>query len=486
MNDISHVQSIGVNSWINEQFNTSQTTLPNIPMQVPSGCFGDPAECVEAEFWQAALTAPDQLRHRVAFALTQQFVVSTNGADGRSVVPYYNTLAADAFSNWRTIMEDVTLTPAMGLYLNMIQASKPPAGQHANENFAREMMQLFSIGLVKLKNDGTPQLDSNGNTIPTYTQEQVQAFADVYTGWTYAKQDGSAPATFPNPTSNFYVPMVPVDSAHDTTQKTLLNGTVVPAGGTARGDLKIALDNIFNDPSLPPFVCRQLIQHLVTSAPSTGYVDRVTSVFINNGAGVRGDMKSVLTAILTDQEARAGDTNPSYDGGHLREPVLYLTSLMRGLGYTNTNTSSQFPYQTMRYYANMLNEIPMAANSVFNFFPPDYVIPDTNLNAPEFSLENTASVNQRLTVAQLFSLGTAQNYATDFSDKGTLGQLAAKDPGQLADALSVMLMHGQMPSNMRSTIVNALNQIAGITSPSQRVHTAVYLVLGSSLYKVMH
>jgi uncharacterized protein (DUF1800 family) len=373
----------------------------------------------------------------------------------------------------------------MGLYLNMIQSGKPATGQHANENFSREMMQLFSVGLNKLNMDGTLQTDSSGNPIPEYTEAQVQAFADTYTGWTYATTTGTAPTKFPNTTAYFYAPLQPVDTSHDTTQKTLLNGTVVTAGGTARGDLKIALDNIFNDASLPPFVCKQLIQHLVTSTPSSGYISRVSTVFVNNGSGVRGDMQAVLTAILTDTEARAGDTNTAFDGGHLREPMLYLTSAMRALGYTSTNTDATnlWAYAVLSNYTSPLSEQPMRSPSVFNFYPPEYVIPSSTINAPEFSLENTASVNLRLTLANTLSTGAMSGFSTTTLAKtGTLGTMAAT-PATLVDTLGVMFLHGQMPTNMRTAIINA---ITPLTDNGQRARVATYLILSSSQYKVIH
>ncbi len=481
---IAHVQSVGAVGWLKEQFTTPQTVLPDVPNPYPPQCVNGPAPCWESEFWQASLTAPDQMRQRVAFTMGEIFVTSTQSINGSAMVPYYNTLAADAFTNWRTIMEDVTLSPAMGIYLNMIQNAKPAKGQHANENFAREMMQLFSVGLYKLNIDGTLQLDGSGNPVPEYTEAQVQAFADTYTGWTYATSTGGIPTKFPNNTANYDSPMVALDSAHDTTQKTLLNGVVVTAGGTAKGDLKIALDNLFNDPSLPPFVCKQIIQHLVTSTPSAGYVQRCSTAFINNGSGVRGDMQAILTAILVDAEARAGDTNASYDAGHLREPMLYLTSAMRGLGYASTNTdpTNLWAYMSLSGYSSPLGEQPMRSPSVFNFYEPEYVIPGTGINAPEFGLENTASVNQRLSLVNYLSSGKLGGFSTDLSKTSTLGQIAA-NPGNLADTLGVLFMHGQMPSDMRSVVVTA---ITPLTDYGQRVRVAVYLILSSSQYKVMH
>ncbi|MBS1813381.1 MAG: DUF1800 domain-containing protein [Acidobacteria bacterium] len=482
---IAHVQTVGLQGYLKEQFALPATTLPAVPATLPAQCSNTPVACVESEFWEASLTANDQLRQRVALALSEQWVTSTQSVNGNAVLAYYNVLLNDAFSNWRTIMEDVTLSPSMGLYLNMLNSAKAPAGQIANENFAREMMQLFSTGLYMLNDDGTEKKDANGNSIPVYTEAQVQAFAKAYTGWTYAAADGSSPANFPNRTVNYTSPMAPVESAHDMTQKTLLNGTVIPAGGSARNDLKIALDNIFAHENLPPFVCRQLIQHLVTSTPSDAYVARVAAVFRDNGKGVRGDMKAVLTAILMDTEARAGDTNSAYDGGHLREPIFYITSVMRALGYSSTITdpANLWRYTSLSTQAAALGEEPLRSASVFNFFPPEYVIPETTLNAPEFSLENTASVTLRLTLADKLATNKLSNFKTTaFSSGGTLYSLAGS-PGDLVDTLGVMFLHGQMPSNMRTTIVNA---ITGISDPATRARVATYLVMSSSQYKVMH
>src|SRR5271154_5138093 len=242
---------------------------------------------------------------------------------GEVAMPLYlNTLANDAFTNYRQIMQDVATSPDMGYYLNMLNSGKPAAGQIANENFGRENMQLFTLGLALLNPDGTLQTDSSGNPIPTYTELQVEAFARAYTGWTNANADGSTPSSF-NYTHNWLHLMVPVEGQHDMTSKILLNGTTLPAGQSAEQDLKGALDNIFAHPNIGPFVCRQLIQHLVTGDPSPAYVSRVAAVFADNGSGVRGDMKGVITAILMDSEARAGDTqtgdeadnSPAVNGG---------------------------------------------------------------------------------------------------------------------------------------------------------------------------
>jgi uncharacterized protein (DUF1800 family) len=480
---IKHVQAIGLNSYLTEQFAQPTTLLASIPTSpLPAACLANNSAypCAESEWWQTAITGPDQLRQRVAFALAEMFVVSTQSIPGQAIPQFHNALANDAFGNFSTIMKDVALSPAMGGYLNMLNSAAPATGQIANENFARENMQLFTIGLYQLNQDGTLQLDGSGNPIPSYSQAQVQAFARAYTGWTLANADGSTVTKFPNNSGDYNDPMVAVAKYHDTTSKTLLNGTVLSAGGTAQQDLTGALTNIFNDSNVGPFVCTQLIQHLVTSTPSAAYVSRISAVFANNGSGVRGDMKAVLTAILTDQEARAGDTNPAYDGGHLREPILFITAMMRALNFTNTDANGS--YFSLSGKSSPLSEEPYRANSVFNFFPPNYVIPGSTLNAPEFDIENTATAVLRLSLADAIVNNKIGSFTVDLSNTSSLGTMAST-PSTLVDYLGMLLMHSQMPSNMRTTIINT---ITPLTSNAQRVRVAIYLIVTSSQYKVIH
>lgn len=482
LSSIAQVQQLGVDPWITQQFNIPDTPLANIPSPLPALCSAanTPTNCEESEWWQTELTGPDQLRQRVAFALSELFVISSDSDNATTITYYHNMLAQDAFSNFLTVMHDVSVSPGMGAYLNMLNSNKAPAGEIPNENYARELMQLFTIGLNVLNSDGSLQLDAGGNPIPTYTQAQVQEFAAAYTGWTYATATGGVPTKFPNNTANYLAPMVAVESAHDATAKALLNGTVLPAGQTAEQDLAGALNNIFNHPNVGPFVCKQLIQHLVTSTPSPAYVARVAAVFANNGSGVRGDMQAVIRAILEDQEARAGDTNPAYDGGHLREPMLWITNFLRAVGFTNTDTNSS--YFSLSNYSNNLNERPYRSGSVFNFFPPSYVIPETTLNAPEFDLENTASSILRLSLADTFVNNKITSFSIDLSATGPLGVLATNSPGEMVDTLGKLFMHGQMPSDMRNEILGAI----GGLGVAQQVRVATYLVITSSQYKVMH
>ena len=279
------------------------------------------------------------------------------------------------------------------------------------------------------------------------------------------------------------------------TAKILLNGTTLPAGQTAEQDLTGALTNIFNHQNVGPFVCRQLIQHLVASNPSPAYVARVAAVFANNGSGVRGDMKAVINAILTDTDARAGDTSPNFDGGHLREPMLYITDVMRGLGYTNNDAAAgndviaNASYNTVSNYTTNLSEKPYTSGSVFNFFPPNYVIPGTTLNAPEFGQENTASAVLRLTLANSLVYNGISGFTVDLSATSALGMTAsatgnaATDSGNLVDSLGIIFMHGQMPAQMRTDIVN---HVQTLTNIPERVRVATYLVITSSFYKVEH
>jgi uncharacterized protein (DUF1800 family) len=486
---ISHVEQIGLQAALTEQFNQGTTQFSEPPSPDTAVCGFTNWRCTQSEFLNVAVWGPDQFRQRVAMALSEIFVAPI---EQDNAMPFYlNTLAADAFTNYRTIMQDATLSPAMGDYLNMVNSGKPPTGQIANENYGREMMQLFSLGVNLLNPDGSLQTDGSGNPIATYTELQVEAFARAYTGWTFANTDGSSPSSF-NYTSNWLHLMVPVEDKHDTTSKTLLNGTTLPAGQTAEQDLKGALDNIFAHPNIGPFVCRQLIQHLVTGDPRPAYVSRVAAVFADNGSGVRGDMKAVLTAIIMDPEARAGDvqtgdqadTNPAVDGGHLRESLLWTMNLLRGLNAAQTPANSYSYVNFMSSTLTSVGEAPFNQSSVFNYFPPSYIIPQTTLNAPEFSLENTGSVVPRMSIADKVIHNEDSAPVIDLSATSVIGQQAS-DPTQLVDYLGMLFMHSQMPSDMRTALIETITAIPA-TDLQSRAEVAVFLVVTSSQYKIMH
>jgi uncharacterized protein (DUF1800 family) len=362
----AQVQQSGLQAFLTNQF------------AMPVSPYADPATTetslgpLQQRFFVQALTAQDQLRQRVAFALSQIFVIAGDKiTDPTGFTNYLRLLENDAFTNYRQIMKDVTLSPAMGHYLDMVNNDKPGTGQHANENYARELMQLFTLGTALLNDDGSFQLDSGSNPIPTYTQAQVQEFALAYTGWTYPTMPGATQQKH-NP-AYWTGPMVATDSNHDMTSKQLLqytnaaSGGLLPGGQTAAQDLDGALDNIFNHPNLPPFVSRELIQHLATSNPSSAYIQRVTEVFKNNGASVRGDMTAVITAILLDPEARRGDdsTTANAGDGHLQEPILYITGLLRAFGAASDGAN-------LAGLGAGMGQNALFPGSVFNFFSPSF------------------------------------------------------------------------------------------------------------------
>jgi uncharacterized protein (DUF1800 family) len=480
--DIQHVESIGIDAYLNEQFSATPSLIPSFdPNNLPTYCVGG-ASCTQGPWWQNVVTGSDQLRQRVAFALSEMFVTSAlvNGQDQPAMPQYVNVLVNDAFAHFQQTMNDVTVSPEMGLYLNALNSAKPQAGEIANENFARENMQLFTMGLDLLNPDGSVQLDGSGNPIPAYTEAQVQAFARVFTGWTWAAANGTASTVFPNNTPNYSSPMLAVESQHDTASKTLLNGEVLSAGRTAEQDLSDAINNIFQHQNVGPFVCTQLIQHLVESDPSPAYVSRVSAVFAKDQNGIRGNMKAVIQAILEDDEARAGDTNPNINAGHLREPSLFLAAMIRGLGFTNTSSVNN--WTTLTGASIPLSENPWSASSVFNFFPPDYVIPGANLTAPEFGIENTASVVLRLGLSNQILSNGFTNFTVDLSSTSTLGQIAA-NPANLVDYLGMLFMHSQMPTAMRTLIINTITPITN--NNALRVTMAAYLVMTSSNYKII-
>ena len=482
---ITQVEQTGFAEFLTSQFATSGSTYPDPATGVTSLL---PTQQV---FFTNALNDPDQLRQRVALALSEIWVTSGFTVPPQGMAPYMRLLLQDAFVNYRTLMNDVSLSPAMGLYLNMVNNDNPPTGQHANENYSRELMQLFTLGLDQLNEDGTMQLDSSGNPIPTYTQANVEAFALAYTGWTYPTQAG---ATLQKHNPAYWIgPMVPFESNHNAAAKTLLpvNGSAVtlPAGQSAENDLSGALDNIFAQPTLPPFVCKQLIQHLVSSNPSTAYVKRIAQVFVSGsfsgdgvtvGSGQRGDMQAVIAAILLDPEARRGDsvatTNPG--DGHLREPVLFVANVLRAFAAT---TDGAAPANS----ASSMSESIMDSPSVFNFFPPDYNIPGTNILGPEFDLQTTATTLVRANFVNSFVYGSIGTGTTvSFT---AYANLAANpnSTGQLLDSLNALLLHSAMTSDVRASILTAVNAVpAGSTQNLLRAEAAIYLILSSSQYQI--
>ncbi|WP_263416350.1 DUF1800 family protein [Terriglobus albidus] len=470
------VQAVGFQQWITNQFNMPQVSNYSAVTGSQGG--------LATQFMANAVMNPDQLRQKVAFALSQIFVTSINTLIWNdSVIPYQQMLMNDAFSNYRQILGDVTLSPAMGQYLNMANNAKANSalGTVANENYAREVMQLFTIGTVMLNPDGTPQLDSHGLFIPTYNQATVGETARVFTGWTYQPAGGSS--VYWNAYINPAGPMVPYPAEHDSGSKNLVNGYVASAGLSPQADLDGALDNIFNHPNVGPFVSKLLIQHLVKSNPSPAYIKRVADAFNDNGRGVRGDMKAVITAILLDPEARANDEGGSEDpgDGHLQEPILYVAGVVRAFGGTVTN-QNYFSWELSNMGEDLYN-----APSVFNYYSPTFGAPGSTLLGPEFQLYTPDSAIYRGNMmGNLFSSysNPVLSYGPGTSIDLTPYLALASNPNNLVAALDLTLTHGTMPATMKQNIVTAVtNDTNGNLS---RVQTGAWLILSSGYYNVWH
>jgi uncharacterized protein (DUF1800 family) len=482
---VAHVKEVGFEGYLTEQF----SALPSaITVPAPDATGKVPYRPLQDQFFWNAVNGGDQLRQRVMFALNQIWVVSgLKITEPAAMVNYLQVLQKDAFANYFDIMRDVTLTPAMGHYLDMVNNDKPnpKTGKGANENYAREIMQLFTIGLVRLNPDGTVVLDSSGNPIPTYTQDVIEGFSRAYTGWTYAPAPGAAGR--PHNPANWTEPMVAWESNHDTDAKTLLNGTTLPAHQTAEQDLVGALTNIFDHPNVGPFVCRQLIQHLVTGDPSPAYVGRVAGVFNGTSGAPRGDMQAVIRAILLDPEARLGDSDwarararsaalPA-EAGHLREPVLFVNALLRALGATVASSNGLTPA------CAALGQRIYFPPTVFNYFAPGYEIPGTTINAPEFQILSTSTAMLRADLVNSLVYGKIPGVGLDltpFIQAATVRD-STVNSAELLAIFDELLMHGRMRAGMWNTIRNGMD---AATTAKAKAQAVIYLIATSSQYQV--
>jgi uncharacterized protein (DUF1800 family) len=495
---IAHVQAVGFAGFLQEQFATPASGYPALPLQpanAPSTCTGF---CltqnysmypVQLTFFQNALTAPDQLRQRVAFALQQIMVASglTVNQPGW-MTPYLQIFSNNAFGNFRTLLGDITLNPAMGTYLNMAGNNK----NAPNENYGREILQLFTVGLNLLNLDGSVQTDASGSPIPTYTQATVDAFSRVFTGWNLAPAKTSpSPCSTTTTCPDYLDPMVLTVGNHDFSAETLLNGAVIPAqtatAANANAQLNGALDNIFNHPNVGPFIARNLIEHLVTSNPSPAYISRVASVFNNDGTGTRGNLQAVVEQILLDPEARTMPVSPLF--GHLQEPVLFICRLLRAF-----NTSSAFSdfvlSDSFLPPGLQMSEDLFRSPSVFNFYPPANSIvagPGIVINGPEYSIQSTSTALARINfVAEVtyhsMPISSPNRPSGTWLDLSAFTPLAS-NPSQLIAALNSLLMHGQASPGLLSTITNALATMSGASSLAI-TQRAVYLFASSSEYFV--
>lgn len=518
-------------NWINDQFNTAITYhLPQVQslgLRMCANINNDGETRVDSWeyrfprhhiWWEAATKADDQLRQRVALALSEILVISDSEGLGLSdyhlaVTSYYDVLIKHAFGNYRDLLEDVALHPAMGDFLSMSrnQKANEDGTIRPDENFARENLQLFTIGVHELNLDGTKKRDSDNNFIPTYNQKTIEEFAKVFTGWSYSDKGWHEWAG----QANRLTPLKAFEEYHDTSAKELLNGETSPSGQSAQEDLDFALDNIFKHPNIAPYISKQLIQRLVTSNPSPAYVARVATKFNDNGDGVKGDMKAIISAILLDEEALA-ETKPD-NFGKLREPMLRMSHLWRvfkmqpslrtghywesekGCGQ-GTYPSYNF-YQAVPQFNRSLGQGPLQARSVFNFFRPDFsptgLLNDNGLAAPEFQIinENTmvSSTNLYHLLIERFATDEAFTPALEEYSKFDMRDVTdlASDTDELLDYLDLVLLNKEMSSSLRTVLTEHLNtpdvfsdDREGREGQFQKAREAIMLIISSPEYLI--
>jgi uncharacterized protein (DUF1800 family) len=443
--------------------------------------------------WSKFAYGNDQLRQKMLWALMQIFVAGGDTPASRAdyAPAYMEAPYKNAFGNFRTLLEDVSLTPAMALYLSHMSNYKenPSLGTLPDENYAREIMQLFSVGLWMLNLYGTFKRDANGERIPTYNQDDIRGMAKIFTGWSMPTCKNSNPSRYPN----IYVclngaklawwadvrPLVAFPEIHSTSEKRIIGGKVIPAGQTAEKDLKDALDTIFNHPNVGPFIGKQLIQRFVTSNPSPSYVARVASAFNNNGQGVRGDLKAVLSAIFLDPEAR--DTakalnDPNF--GKLREPVVRWVNFLRAFTTQNPDGRSYYDFNRM---ITSLGQWPFKSPSVFNFYRPDF--------APAGRIRNSGLVGPEFQITNDFTIATNHNefeFWTSVSPSGwdhrnNYGWLAnmLNNPTQLVNALDELLTFSRMPEANKKIIADGIAGLPSYLSNDKKVGFALRFFFNS-------
>lgn len=488
----------GKDDWLSGQFATPITDhgsiVADLVQRRDAGEFAEFEDNIEylilfrrLAWWHRTATAPDVLRQRVAFALSEIFVVSDN-VDDLIINPfalsdYYDTLLTHAFGNYRDLLSAVSLHPAMGIYLSHVnnRRSDPDNNIFPDENYAREVMQLFSIGLFELNVDGSLRLDGSGDPIPTYSNVEIREFAKIFTGLSF----GGPNAFFGKPFPEFRSPMQMFDAEHEPGAKNLLNGTVVPAGQTGMQDIDAAIDNLFNHRNVGPFIGKQLIQRLVTSNPSSAYIERVAQAFNGDNTGVRGDMQATLRAVLLDPEATVAPTTMS-DFGKLREPVVRYASLLRQFG---ANSSDGFIANSGYFLQELAKQHPLSAPSVFNFFLPSHSpageIAAAGLVAPEFQITTSNSI---VGISNLMDFIVLADFVTDSPEPFPAVTLnyddyvaIAGDVGALVDRLDIVLTAGTLDAATRQAIEGVIEDIG---DPNLRTRIAINMFLLSSDYAV--
>ena len=488
--EIAAVQAQGYSAWIDAQLALPYTAHRAATVSdyrifggQGNGLYGPGNR--QAAWWKTVVTAPDQLRQRVAFALSEILVISDNGGDFavEAVANYYDILGNGAFGNFRTLLENVSLNPMMSIYLSSLRNSKATFDSSGgtlttpDENYAREVMQLFSVGLYLLLPDGTLKFDPTGLPIPTYNQNIVTEMAKVFTGWAYPSTNLTQ---FRTATTDYFTRLQLFPAFHDDTQKSILNGVVLPAGQGGTKDLEQTLDALFSHPNTAPFISKQLIQRLVTSNPTPAYVYRVAQKFENNGSGTRGDLSAVVRAILTDYEARSSTTLTAPTFGKLREPLIRATALLRSFG---ANPASG------RYLSGLSNtETPLAQSAlrsptVFNFFRPDYVLPgalaSAGLVAPEYEITDATYAISVPNFLRTFIFNAAGTNPDTVVLNLSYEQSLVATPSALLDHLNQVMCGGNLAAATRTRVTTMLAALPSNTSALERAQRAI-LVLATS------
>lgn len=508
--NVDSLTQSSINAWIDQQtrMSSSMSHLDYLDTRLAQLRQTDATASLRSEhfyesWWRHVATGDDQLRQRMAFALSQIFVISLadSNVDVRGAGSYYDMLLANSLGNFRTLLNDVTLHPMMGRYLTYLANQKEATNgtRTPDENYAREVMQLFTIGVSELNADGTLRRDAQNQPIATYSDTDIAGLAKVFTGISWYH---------PSPTNSTFFggsadpqrsvrPMIFYPQYHSTSAKTFL-GITIPASTSVdvAGDLRIALDRLFEHPNVGPFIAQRLIQQFVTSNPSPAYVGRVAAVFNNNGSNVRGDLAAVVRAVLTDAEARTASQTSSPSNGKLREPVIRLANWIRafeassvsGNWRVNSTSSNQ-----------SLSQSPLNANSVFNFWRPGFTPPGTtemgqrNLLAPEFQIVDEVTVAGYLNTMQSAidaGIGTNRDVLANYNSLLTL----ADNGSDLVDRVNLLLVSNQMSTTLRQRVLDAVNAIAvpaaGAaqtqidTARRNRIKTAIFLTMASPEYLV--
>ena len=505
--DINVLKPLGYRPWLDQQMSLPSSShqaymdnrLAQLRVTQPTATLN--ANHFYESFWSYSATGQAQLRERMKLALSEIFVISMvdPGVDARGAGAYYDMLGANAFGNFRTLLQQVSMHPMMGVYLTHLanQKEDPATGRNPDENYAREVMQLMTIGVNRLNPDGTVVTDGSGAPIPAYTPADISGLARVLTGMSWYS---------PTPTNNTFFgrnrdpdasvrSMIFYPAFHSTSAKTFLGTTI--AGGSTDGaaELNTALDVIFNHPNVGPFISRQLIQRLVTSNPSPAYVQRVASVFNNNGTGIRGDMAAVVRAILLDVDARDMTAVNSSTFGKVREPMIRLTNWMRAFGATSVSGNYLI---TSTSGNTALGQSALAAPSVFNFYRPGYVPPNTRLgaaglNAPEFQIIDEVTVAGYANTIQ-GAIGTGIGTGADVRSAYAVEIAVAGDAALLVERMNRLLLYGQMSPTLRVRITDSVNSVvipgAGSTQTQidaarlNRARLAVYMTMISPEYLV--